>query len=116
VYLAVTVGAADADRSTDSAVVHQFLRDGTNVSHMTSVEAVDKVSVVSDQALYDAGVGNRASAHTSRLYAQYKSLPGFIVVMPESGSPDYAGDRVSDFHEDPYFGTQGPQRMAHEVM
>jgi len=113
---AAAAGQPDVDRSSDPEILRQFRPCDSYYAHAEPVEVVDGVPRVTDQGLYDMCVRNRARAHTRRVHARYEAVPGFVDVMAEAGSPENAGDRVVEVHGYPYFGNQGPQRRAYEVM
>jgi len=113
---AVAGEGPDVDRSTDPETLRQFQPSGSYYAHVGPIEVVDGIPVISDQILYDVCIRNRALAHTRRIYAQYETLPGFIDVLAELGTPIHAGDRVAEVHGDPFFGNQGPQRRIYEAM
>jgi len=114
---AVAGDGPDVDRSTDPEMLRQFRPSGFFYVHVGPTEAVDGITVIADQSLYDACVRNRARAHIRRIHARYEALPGFIDVLAEPGAPSHARDRgVADVDGNPFFGNQGPQRRLYEVM
>jgi len=113
---AAAVGQPDTDRFTDPEILRQFRPCGSYYAHAEPVEVVGGILRVTEQGRYDMCICHRARAHTCRVHARYESFPGLVDVMAEAGSPDHAGDRVAEVHGDPFFGNQGHQRRAYEVM
>ena len=113
---AVVGEVPEVDRSTDLKMSRQFHLCGSQYAHVDPVEVIDAIPAIADQRLYDACVRNCARAHTRRIHARYEALSGFVDMLTEPGKANHVGDRVAEFHGDPFFGNQGPQRRVYEVM
>jgi len=98
----------DVKRSTNPEMLCQFRPSGRFYAHVSPTKMVDGISVIADQSLYDICIRNRARAHTRRLHATYKALPGSVDVLAERGAPSHTGDRVAEVHGDPFFGNHRP--------